>query len=304
MTNSASTTAQRGPVGLIGLGLIGTAVAHRLVAAGYRVLGYDIAPERRAAFAELGGAPVTSLAEIAQGAEIIFTCVFDTAQTEDVVENGILPAMPAGARPLILAVSTCDPDRIAALAARVAPRGIRVMDTPVSGSSRTVQLGEGLALIGGEPADVDSAKEVLDAVFPDRRHVGPVGNGGRTKLAINLIGGLNRLVVAEGLVFAERMGLEPRAFLEIAKDAASYSAAMEEKGRKMVTGDFAPLGRARQTLKDVHIMLEQGRRLGQELPLAALAADVLSACVRHGEGDLDNSIIINEIRRRRTASST
>lgn len=293
-------SAQRGPVGLIGLGLIGTAVAHRLLGAGFVVLGYDIDPEKREAFALLGGRPVTSLAEIAQGADTILTCVFDTDQTEDVVEKGIIPAMPAGASRLVLAVSTCDPDRIAELAARVAAKGVRLMDTPVSGSSKSVQLGEGLALIGGEPQDLESAKDVLDAVFPDRRHVGAVGNGGRTKLAINLIAGLNRLVIAEGLVFAERMGLEPKAFLEIAKDAASYSAAMEQKGQKMVTGDFAPLGRARQTLKDVHIMLEQGRKLGQQLPLARLAADVLESCVRNGEGDLDNSIIINEIRRRRT----
>jgi 3-hydroxyisobutyrate dehydrogenase-like beta-hydroxyacid dehydrogenase len=299
MSNELRSEAQRGPVGLIGLGLIGTAVAHRLLGAGFGVLGYDIDPEKRAAFAKLGGQPVEKLAEIARDADIMLTCVFDTDQTEDVVENGIAPAIPAGSRRLILAVSTCDPDRIAALAARVAPKDIRLMDTPVSGSSKSVQLGKGLALIGGEPEDIDSAKDVLDAVFPDRRHVGPVGNGGRAKLAINLIAGLNRLVIAEGLVFAERMGLEPKAFLQIAKEAASYSAAMEEKGRKMVEGDFEPLGRARQTLKDVHIMLEQGRRLGQQLPLAALAADVLESCVRQGEGDLDNSIIINEIRRRR-----
>jgi 3-hydroxyisobutyrate dehydrogenase-like beta-hydroxyacid dehydrogenase len=298
MTAIDSATTKTSPVGLIGLGLIGTAVAHRLLGSGYRVLGYDIDAEKRAAFAKLGGQPAESLSQIAQNVETMLTCVFDTDQTEDVVENAIAPAMPAGARRTVLAVSTCDPDRIAALAARVAHRGIRLMDTPVSGSSKSVQLGKGLALIGGEAADVATVKDVLDAVFPDRRHVGPVGNGGRAKLAINLIAGLNRLVVAEGLVFAEKMGLEPETFLQIAKDAASYSAAMEEKGRKMVTGDFAPLGRARQTLKDVHIMLEQGRRKGQQLPLAALAADVLEACVRHGEGDLDNSIIINEIRRR------
>jgi 3-hydroxyisobutyrate dehydrogenase-like beta-hydroxyacid dehydrogenase len=129
-------------------------------------------------------------------------------------------------------------------------------------------------------------------------HVGASGNGGRAKLAINLIGGLNRLVVAEGLVFAERMGLDPKAFLEVAKKAASYSHAMEGKGAKMVSGDFEPLGRVKQHLKDVQLMLAQASKLGQELPLTSLHETVLKSCLAHGEGDLDNSAVINEVRRR------
>jgi 3-hydroxyisobutyrate dehydrogenase-like beta-hydroxyacid dehydrogenase len=128
--------------------------------------------------------------------------------------------------------------------------------------------------------------------------MGPVGNAGRAKLAINLILGLNRLALAEGLVFAERMGLEPRRFLEVARQAASYSQVMDTKGPKMVRGDFLPEGRVRQTLKDVQLMLAQARKLGQHLPLATLNAEVLEACVRNGEGDQDNSVVISEIRRR------
>ena len=110
--------------------------------------------------------------------------------------------------------------------------------------------------------------DILGAVFPSYFHMGPAGNAGRTKLAINLILGLNRLALAEGLVFAERMGLEPARFLDVARQAASYSQVMDTKGPKMVRGDFAPEGRARQTLKDVELMLAQARQLGQDLPLA------------------------------------
>jgi 3-hydroxyisobutyrate dehydrogenase-like beta-hydroxyacid dehydrogenase len=101
-------------------------------------------------------------------------------------------------------------------------------------------------------------------------------------------------------VFAERMGLEPGRFLDIARQAASYSQVMDTKGRKMVRGDFTPEGRARQTLKDVELMLAQAGKLGQELPLARLNAEILRACVGHGEGDRDNSVVISEIRRRAT----
>jgi putative dehydrogenase len=198
----------------------------------------------------------------------------------------------------ILCVSTCDPDRIAALAARTESRGLHFVDAPVSGTSEQVRRGHGVGLIGGEAATIARAALVLKAVFPLHFHLGPAGNGGRAKLAINLILGLNRLALAEGLVFAERMGLAPAAFLEVARKAASYSQVMDTKGPKMVNGDFTPEGRARQTLKDVHLMLDQAKKLGQQLPLASLNADVLQACVRNGEGDCDNSVVISEIRRR------
>src|SRR5262249_14407411 len=161
--------------------------------------------------------------------------------------------LPAGSNKIVLATSTLDPDRLAALAQRAAVHGIRVVDSPVSGSSEQFRLGDGVGLVGGDLEAAKDAAAILDVLFPVRFHMGASGNGGRAKLAINLIAGLNRLVVAEGLVFAERMGLEPKTFLEVAKQAASYSQAMETKGRKMVEADFVPLGRARQTLKDVHL---------------------------------------------------
>ena len=104
---------------------------------------------------------------------------------------------------------------------------------------------------------------MLDALFARRFHVGKIGDGGRAKLAVNLILGLNRLALAEGLVFAERLGLDPAAFLEVARGSASYSQVMETKGPKMVRGDFSPEGRVKQTLKDCHLMLDQAAAVGQ-----------------------------------------
>jgi 3-hydroxyisobutyrate dehydrogenase-like beta-hydroxyacid dehydrogenase len=105
--------------------------------------------------------------------------------------------------------------------------------------------------------------------------------------------------MAEGLVFAERLGLDPAAFLDVARGSASYSQVMETKGPKMVRGDFSAEGRTRQTLKDVHLMLDQAAHVGQKLAMLELHADVLEACVRAGEADMDNSVIIKEVRRRR-----
>jgi len=288
------------PIGIVGLGLMGTALAERLFAAGHAVLGFDIDAAKAKALAKAGSAAAASLPELAQRCDFIFVAVFDTDQVEAVTEKELLPAVGENSGKTVLCVSTCDPDRLAALAARTEPHGLHFLEAPVSGTSEQVRRGQGVGLIGGDEAAIARSAHVLNAVFPLSFHLGPAGNGGRAKLAINLILGLNRLALAEGLVFAERMGLEPAAFLDVARKAASYSQVMDTKGSKMVRGDFAPEGRARQTLKDVRLMLDQANRLGQELPLACLNAEVLEACVRNGEGDADNSVVIAEIRRRRT----
>jgi len=129
-----------------------------------------------------------------------------------------------------------------------------------------------------------------------------IGNGSRAKLAVNLVLGLNRVALAEGLAFGERLGLDAAAFLDVLKGSAAYSQVMDTKGRKMVTRDFTSEGKVTQHLKDVHLILEQAGARGQELPLATVNAALLEACVARGEADLDNSIVIEEIRRRRTGA--
>jgi 3-hydroxyisobutyrate dehydrogenase-like beta-hydroxyacid dehydrogenase len=288
----------QGPVAIVGLGLMGEVYAKRLLDKKIPVTGYDIDAARRSRLALIGGKPAESIATLAKSARCIIIAVFNTEQVDDVVEKHLLPALGERSNKIVLCMSTVDPDRVAALAGRVGPRGIRYLDVPVSGTSDQVRRGDGVALIGGDMAIADDVAEVLDALFVRRFHVGNVGNGGRAKLAVNLILGLNRLALAEGLVFAERLGLNPAAFLEVARGSASYSQVMETKGPKMVRGDFSPEGRVKQTLKDAHLMLDQAAAVGQKLSTLEVHVDVLEACVRAGEADLDNSAIIQEVRRR------
>jgi 3-hydroxyisobutyrate dehydrogenase-like beta-hydroxyacid dehydrogenase len=291
---------QTSPVGLIGLGLLGQALAQRLAGAGFDVVGFDIDPAKGKMLAALGGRPVSSVAEVAKRSAPIVLAVFSTDQVEEVIEQDLPSALGESSNKIVLCASTCDPDRIATLAGRVAGRGLRLLETPVSGSSGQVARGEGVGLIGGDAQTAAEVEPVLRALFPTRFHIGKAGDGGRAKLAINLILGLNRLALAEGLAFAERLGLDPAAFLKVARMSAAFSQVMDIKGPKMVGGDFAPEGRVTQHLKDVHLMLEQAGRIGQKLAALEVHADVLEACVRAGEGDLDNCAIIQEIKRRRT----
>jgi 3-hydroxyisobutyrate dehydrogenase-like beta-hydroxyacid dehydrogenase len=294
MTEQETAMPPHPPVGVIGIGLMGEVYARRLTAAGLTVIGFDIDAAKSARLTEIGGRAGT-LAEIARDCDPIVLALFSTDQVEEVVERTLVSA---AAGKIVICTSTCDPDRIAALGARVVGK-LRFLEVPVSGTSEQVRQGDGVGLIGGDAEIAADAATVLDALFPRRHHIGTVGDGGRAKLAINLILGLNRVALAEGLVFAERLGLDPAAFLKVARASAAASQVMDTKGPKMVAGDFAPEGRVRQTLKDAHLMLDQARKVGQQLPLLSVHADILEACSRHGEGDRDNSIVIEEVRRRR-----
>ena len=288
----------RNLVGLIGVGLLGQALAHRLLGAGFEVIGFDVDPAKNVRFAELGGRAAASIADVAKRCEPIVLAVFSTDQVERVIEGELLPALGERSGKTVLCASTCDPDRVAALGERVAARGLRLLESPVSGASGQVSRGEGVGLIGGDPQTASEMEPILRALFPTYFHIGRIGDGGRAKLAVNLILGLNRLALAEGLVFAGRLGLDPAAFLKVARSSAAYSQVMDVKGGKMTRDEFTAEGRVTQHLKDVHLMLEQAERASQRLPLLEVHADVLEACVRAGEGDLDNSAVIKEIRRR------
>ena len=124
-----------------------------------------------------------------------------------------------------------------------------------------------------------------------------MGDAGKAKLAVNLILGLNRLALAEGLVFAQAQGLDGAAFLDIVRGSAAYSQVMDTKGGKMLARDFSAEGRAEQTLKDVKLMQSEAARLGQPLPLLDVHQRILEACVARGEGVLDSSVVIEELRR-------
>ena len=155
-------------------------------------------------------------------------------------------------------------------------------------------------MVGGDKAAFETCMNVFETLAEKIFYLGPSGNGSKAKLASNLILGLNRLALAEGLVFAGKLGLEPEAFFELLKVTPAYSAIMDTKGKKMLNGDFTPQARLRQHHKDVSIILKYAEKTGQELPLSAVHLDVLGKAIAAGEGDLDNSAVIREIKRRKS----
>ena len=216
--------------------------------------------------------------------------------------QGLLAGNASADQTTLVCLSTCDPQRIKALGQRIAARGVTLLECALSGTSDQVAKGEGVALVAGDAKAIDGIADIVAAISKRHYVLGDLGNGNATKLAINLILGLNRAALAEGLVFAERLGLSPADFLAVARGSAAYSQIMDVKGAKMIAGDFTPHGKISQSLKDFSLILAAAHAAGQELPLATAYGSLMQGCVDHGEADLDNAAVISEIRRLKTSN--
>jgi 3-hydroxyisobutyrate dehydrogenase-like beta-hydroxyacid dehydrogenase len=280
-------------VGLVGLGLVGRALAHRLSIAGCTAIGFDRRDEARAEFAQGGGRVVASLAEVASQCERVVLAVFDTAGVIDVVEG----LLGRATLQVVIDCSTGDPDALSTLGARLAARGVDFIEAPLSGSSEQIRTGQATMLLGAQAEALQRHAALLEALATQRIIVGGPGMGARAKLATNLVLGLNRAALAEGMVFAERLGIAPETFLSLVLATPARSDAAIAKGERMVRSEFAAQSRIEQHLKDVYLMIEQAAATGQRLPLSEAHAALLRAAVDAGDGALDNAAIIQQIRR-------
>ncbi|MEW6360475.1 MAG: NAD(P)-dependent oxidoreductase [Planctomycetota bacterium] len=280
-------------IGLIGLGLLGSALAERLAAAGFTVIGHDTDAARYDALKVLGVERADSPREVAERAKRIVLSLPNSPVVESVVEgkDGIVCGAASGT--VIVDATTADPVRSARLAERLRGRGIAFVDATISGSSRQAREGKAVIMVGGDEAVVNRQRDIFAAVSPKVFFMGPVGKGAETKLLVNLVLGLNRLALAEGLAMGIRAGVEPERLLEVLKAGAAYSQVMDAKGAKMIAGGGAPEARLAQHLKDVRLILEMGERTGARLPVSALHARLLQEAVALGFGEQDNSAIIN-----------
>jgi L-threonate 2-dehydrogenase len=280
------------PVGIIGLGLMGTALSERLIGAEIAVIGFDVDSSRCEKLRDNRGIVAASVHELASRTRAIVVAVYSGAEAEALFAD--IANSPR--HPAIICTTTCSPDEIARLATLAADAGVAFVEAPISGTSAEVRDGTATALVAGEPDAIEAVSRLLDILCPRRMLVGKIGDASRAKLAINLILQNNRAALAEGIVLAERLGLDGQTFLATARQSAAYSRVMDTKGEKMLSRDFRPQSHISQTLKDAELILEEAARQGLHLPVTRTQADLLRAAIAIEGPDSDSSAIIQAIR--------
>ncbi len=283
-------------VGIIGLGLMGRAMAGRLLAAGWSVCGYDLAAAACDAAAGLGVEVLPDARAVAAETKTIVLSLMTSEDRRRLCwgDQNLAAALPPGT--VLLDTTTARPEDILEDHARLAASGVRLVDVCLSGSSQVAAEGRSLALIGAPEADA-GCRDLLSAFCKAQYYFDAPGQGNRVKLIVNLVFGLNRLVLAEALGLAEHAGFDLDTILEILRSGETHSVAMDTKGPKMVSGVYEPaVARLAQHAKDVGLILEYAHALGAPVPVSEAHAKLINTLVGRGLGDLDNAAIFEAYR--------
>ncbi len=286
-------------VGIVGLGLMGTAFTQRLLEAGFSVWVYNRTREKAEPLLALG-------ARWTDNPLAVCDRVIISLYTTDTVE-AVLAQLADGLRPgqILIDTTTGSPKQSAALGARLQARGVSYLDAPFSGSSEQTRRGEATAIAGGPLEAFRQCRDLFECLAETTIYAGPCGSGSKMKLVSNLVLGLNRAALAEGLAFARSLGLDDEATLQVLTGTMAYSRIMDTKGRKMIEGDFGVQAKLSQHLKDVCLMLDAAQAAGLELPLSTTHRRLLEVAEEAGYGEADNSAVIQAYgSMRRGASSS
>ena len=273
-------------VGVIGLGLLGTALAERLLDAGFQVVVYNRTRSKADSLIQRGASwSDNPLAECDR--------VVISLYTTEVVEL-VLEDLESELRPghLLLDTTTGEPSQTETLGTRLYDRGVEYLETPIAASSEQTRRGEAVAIVGGTSGGFQTARDLLNIIAAKSFHVGGWGAAAKIKLVNNLILGLHRVALAEGLAFARAIGINPSDALDVVKQGSSYSNAMDAKGEKMVRRDFSTQAKLSQHLKDIRLILEEARLVNLPLPFTELHRQSLERLEEPGFGEEDNSAII------------
>jgi 2-hydroxy-3-oxopropionate reductase len=282
-------------VAFIGLGIMGLPMAKNLLAAGFDVVGHNRSKGKVDTFVEAGGKGADSAVEAARGAEVVITMLPDSPDVEAVLlgtgeGDGVLAHVPEGT--LVVDMSTIRPDTARHLAEVGGPKGLGVLDAPVSGGDQGAIDGTLSIMVGASDADFERAKPLFEAMGKVVAHVGPAGAGQTVKAANQLIGAGNLELVAEALVFLEAHGVDTRTATRVLAGGMAGSAMLERKGPAMLARDFEPGFRVELHHKDLGIVQAAAREAGVTIPLGAVVSQLMGSLVAQGHGGLDHTALV------------
>ena len=275
------------PIGIIGLGLMGSEIAKRLIDGGLSVIGFDTDPQRRIDLATAGGQACASCEELWSACDRIVLSLPNDAIVRNVVSSAELISGMT-----IIDTTTGAAEATEQLARFCIEQGVEFVDATISGSSAHLREGQAAILAGATHAGWSEAQPLLALLARDCFHVGPPGAGARMKLVTNLVLGLNRAALAEGLAFAKAQGLDLELTLKLFRATPAYSRIMDSKGEKMIHEEFSPQAKLSQHKKDVELMLASAAQRGLTLHLTEAHREVLRIAEQQGYGEQDNSALI------------
>ncbi|MFI7449123.1 NAD(P)-dependent oxidoreductase [Nonomuraea sp. NPDC049714] len=283
-------------MGFVGLGNMGLPMVRRLIAAGYRVNGYDRAEAASEALVAAGGTAVPAASATARDAEAVVLMLPDSAAVEAVMDgDGLLQAAASGT--VVIDMGSSRPLNTRALAARAALRGVRLVDAPVSGGVKGAGNGTLTVMAGGEPADVDRVRPLLEAVGRRVLHLGPAGAGHVLKALNNLMSATHLLLTSEAMLAGQRFGLDPATMLEAVNGSSGRSGSTERKWPDHILPETFDSGFGlRLMLKDMRIGVELAEATGVTPRLGRAATELWSDAADHLPPTADHTEIVNRLR--------
>lgn len=278
---------------MIGVGLLGSAIAKRLMQQGISVHAFDLDEKQVQSLQGERCRSCLGAKEVIQNCEIV---IFSLPTSDDVLK--LIEQISDSVRPgqIILDTTTGDPTQMVTASHLLKNLNVNYLEANVAGSSDQAQAGEIVLFLGGDVAVAESAKQVLSTISKQQFHMGSIGQASRFKLVHNMVLGLHRAVLAEGLAFAEALGFAPDQALKVLEQTPAYSGVMKTKGKRMTDRKYELQARLSQHLKDVRLILSEVKRSQTIAPLSDAHKMLLEQAETLGYGESDNSAVIEAYR--------
>ncbi len=286
-------------LGFIGLGDMGSLIVPRLMAAGHAVTGWNRTKAKAANLIAGGMAWADTPREVAAASEVTFSCLTDgtAVKTCTMGNDGVLEGLAAGS--IHIDMSTIDPQVTRECAAAFAETGRIFLDGPISGSPVTVKAGQASIMIGGDKAAFGRVKDMLGAIGPKVSYIGPSGMATTMKISVNLLLMVEIICFGEAVALAEKGGVDRAAAVDAILKSVAASPVIGYRGPFIVEGNMPekPLADVTLQQKDMILALDLARKLGQPVPLAAAANELMNAC--RGLGiDHNDFVVAHQVYRR------
>jgi 2-hydroxy-3-oxopropionate reductase len=279
-------------IGFIGLGIMGRPMARNLLKAGYPLVVHS---RSRGPVDEIAGAGAkvgTSARDVAAQSDVLITMLPNSPDVEQVVlgRDGVIE----GARPglVLLDMSTISPLVSQKIGAALAAKSVQMLDAPVSGGEKGAIDGVLSIMVGGDKAVFDKALPIFQAMGKTITHLGPLGAGGFTKLANQIIVAVNLTALGEALTLAKKAGLDRELTLTALAGGLAGSKCLDQKKPNYVAETYNPGFKIDLHYKDLGLIMESARALGVPLPATAVVQELFSALRVKGRGGLDHSGVI------------